>query len=122
MRGLLFDTNTQDFTEIDVKDWHEYHDLLNCRCIDVCRRKIGNKYFEIVLDDEGLLKDNPVLSASNPFDRECLLVGNLIFYGGVDSEGDFTPITDDGVKTIKDNVMLGTFKDGTVRKIINIAW
>lgn len=121
MKGLLFDVKTEKFTEVDVKDFHEYYDLLDCRCIDICRRKIGGRYFEIVLDDEGLLKENPVISAINPMDNECVLVGNLVFYDGVDNYGDFTPITDDGVKIIKDNLLMAVYPDG-VKTVINISW
>lgn len=122
MRGLLFDAKKNDFTEVDVKDLHDYYKLINCSCIDVCRRKIGDRYFEIVVDDEGLLKDKPMLSAINPLDDNCVLVGNLIFYDGVDYEGEFTPITDEGVKIIKENLLTAYFDDGSRRNLIKIEW
>ena len=37
-----------------------YYKLLDCDCIDIVRRKIGGKYFDVICDDEALLKAAPV--------------------------------------------------------------
>lgn len=122
MKALLFDVTSQDFKVVDAEGIHDYYKLLNCDCIDICNRGIGGQRFEIVVDDEGLLKDNPILSAISPKDNQCCLVGNLLFYGGVDNKGDFTPITDEGVKIIQSNTLLAKFKNGDVRRVIEIDW
>lgn len=44
--------------------------------IDIVQRKIGDKVFDIVCDDEGLLLDNPIVSAIAK-DCRVMLVGNL---------------------------------------------
>lgn len=35
-----------------------YYDIIGCRCIDIVQRSFGGLGFDIVLDDEGLLKAN----------------------------------------------------------------
>lgn len=35
-----------------------YYSLIGCRCIDIVQRAFGGVVFDIVLDDEGLLKAN----------------------------------------------------------------
>lgn len=39
-------------------DIHTYYDLIDCRCIDIVCRYFGGVAFDVVLDDEGLLKAN----------------------------------------------------------------
>ena len=44
-------------------DLQTYYDLIECNAIDIMRRKIGKRYFRIIYDDEGLLVENPKISA-----------------------------------------------------------
>lgn len=51
--------------------------LTECDCIDIPTRQIGDKYYNFVCDDEGLLKENPTVTAYDTND-EPMLVGNLL--------------------------------------------
>lgn len=84
---------------------------IGCDCIDIPRRKVGGKTFEIVCDDEGLLKDNPRVSAIGK-NNEVMLVGNLLIFSGVTPGGDLIDITSEDVKTIKKNLCLTLDESG----------
>ena len=103
MKAFL--VNEKDAIEIEMdNNLDAYYDLLNCRCFDIVSRKVGNTYFDIYCDDEGLLVDHPRVSAIDSATHP-MLFGNLIFTHGND-EGETVGITDEDVKTIMDNVYM----------------
>ena len=57
-----------------------YYRALNCRCIDITPRRIGDltaaRNYEIICDDEGLLRDAPRISAVDACGNP-MLCGNL---------------------------------------------
>lgn len=74
--------------EVGIEDaLHTYYDLLDCTCIDIVERKVGDKWFDIVVDDEGLLVGKPVMAVEE--DGTPMLVGNLLFCHH-DEEGSLT--------------------------------
>lgn len=84
---------------VDIEDkLGVFYELINCTCIDIVRRKIGNKYFDVICDDEGLCKDNPVVSAVDTQFR-MMLVGNLIVSNS-DDEGNLIGLSDEDIKQI----------------------
>jgi len=85
-------------------DLEDFYRVLECDCFDIATRKIGGKYFDIYVDDEGLLKDNPRPSAITP-DKEVMLVGNL-FICSSNEEGETISISDDDCGLIFENVVL----------------
>lgn len=85
---------------------HAYYKALNCRTIDIVTRQIGVTYhnrkarvFDIICDDEALLKDAPKISAIDNLGIP-MLCGNLLIVR-VDDEGDTVGITPDDVKYLK---------------------
>lgn len=54
----------------------EMYKLLHCQCIDITERSIGGQQYSIVLDDEGLLIDKPIMSAAAS-DGTPMLAGAL---------------------------------------------
>ena len=75
-----------------------FYDLIGCSCITVVERKIGEHYYDIVADDEGLFADNPKWSALDGTGRGAL-VGNLIVVKH-DGEGNFQGLTDAEVREV----------------------
>ena len=55
------------------KSLEGYYALLRCDCIDIPSRTIGGRRFDIVCDDEGLLKSNPIISAYDTNDAPMLV-------------------------------------------------
>ena len=106
MNGYLIDVRNGKHHEVEVSDrnpLHQYYDLIGCRCIDIAVRKVGGVDYNVVLDDEGLLIDKPVISAVDGSMR-AMLAGNLIIFGFDESGFDLGPLTDEDVERIKANV------------------
>ena len=56
----------------------EYYQLLQCHTIDMPMRNIGGKSFQIICDDEGLLKSDYRVSAFGKSTHEPMLAGNIL--------------------------------------------
>ena len=79
--------NAMEFVEIESDDFlDECYKHINCRCIDIVTGSYKGEYVDIVVDDEGLLKDTTII---NPIawylyskcDKDYLIVGNAILVG-----------------------------------------
>lgn len=86
--GFLIDVENNCAAPVTIdKGLDGYYNILNCDCIDIVRRKIGSKHkeYEIVCDDEALLKDNPKISALDS-GLNIMLCGNLFItrFDGMD--------------------------------------
>jgi len=80
MKTLLLDVNEQCIKFVDVKDsLEEFYELLNCDVIDITKRNIGGVVFDVMCDDEGLLKEGAIVSAFDSNGTPAL-VGNLMFF------------------------------------------
>lgn len=83
MRGYLIDVENGKHGPVEVKgDDHleQFYRLIGCRCIDIAVRKVGETYYNVVLDDEGLLVADPITSAIDRT-RYGMLAGNLVLFG-----------------------------------------
>ena len=81
MKAYLIDTEAKEARVVEIDDSNhltEYYKHLNCYLIDITRRQVGGRYFDIIVDDEGLFADNPIVSAIDS-QGEPALVGNLLF-------------------------------------------
>lgn len=88
-----------------------YYSEIGCDCIEIPERCIGGKLFNIICDDEGLLKDRPIPSALGNGYKEVIF-GNLIVCGLADDDGELTGITDEDVQLIRDNIRGAATVDG----------
>ena len=80
-----------------------YYKLIQCRYIDIVRRKIGQRYFNIVCNDEGMIAKAKISAISNL--GEIMLVGNLIICSDrVTDDGELTGLTDEEAKYIKERI------------------
>lgn len=102
MKTLLLDAENREISVIDVEDdLDAFYEKLNCRCIDIPVRSIGGRYFDVMCDDEGLLKEDPVVSAIGS--NGVMLVGNLMFFHH-DDEGNLVELSDEDISHIKKNL------------------
>ena len=104
MKGFLIDVQNDKAREVDIKDGNhlrQFYDLIGCRCIDITCRTIGGKPYNIVLDDEGLLVDRPILSAFGE-DMRPMLAGNLVIFN-MGPEMDLADLTEEDIANIKAN-------------------
>ena len=103
MKALFIDTINKEVKAVNPQSLDDYYKLIGCKCIDIVSRKIGRKRYEIICDDNGLLTDDPLISAIDDLGR-VMLVGSLIVCGNVDSKGDLTDLTANDIQYIKKRV------------------
>ena len=104
MKMLLLDVENKEIKMVEANGLDDYYELIGCRCIDIVRRTIGDVEVEIVIDNEGLLVENPKVSAIS-VDGTPMLFGNLLIASGrVTDDGELTELTEAEVDEIMDNV------------------
>ncbi|MDY4140842.1 MAG: hypothetical protein SOY30_16125 [Eubacteriales bacterium] len=69
-----------------------YYSALDCDLVDIVQRRLGGYRFDVICDDEALLKANPIPSAFDPYDRP-MLFGSLFFCHS-DKDGNMTSLND----------------------------
>lgn len=91
--GVLLDVYNEKVEAIEIEDsLDELHRVTNCSCIDMPVRKIGQKYFTLICDDEGLCKANPKISAIDNLGQPQL-VGNLFIVSAENVDGELQSLT-----------------------------
>ena len=103
MKALLLDTVGKTTKVVDANTLEDYYRMIGCDCIDIVTRKIGRKVYDIIVDDEGLLKSDPIISAIDDFGR-VMLVGSMIICGLADAEGELTDLSDNDIRYIKKRI------------------
>lgn len=101
-RLFLLDIVNNESREVECDKLQDFYEYLNCSCIDIANRELSGKRFDIFVDDEGLLKDNPMVSALSK-DFKPMLIGNLIF-ANHDGAGNTTDLTDGDIRVIKRHI------------------
>lgn len=100
MKGVLIKQNEVKIVEFRDK-LEDYYKLLGVDIIDIISATIDNKSFEIVCDDEGLLKNNPIPRAIT--NGRISLFGNLLickYKGG----GRLKGLNDEEIKSVIKNI------------------
>ena len=115
-RVLVVDVlETRTVYEAQVNDLNDYYRELRCSVFDVVNRKVGDKFFDIYVDDNGLFVKEPRPSffgkALFSSTYEPMLVGNLLF-ANHDKEGNTTDLSDEDIEMIKSRIVEVKFKDG----------
>lgn len=91
----------------NCKKLDDFYREIGCECIDIARRSVGGKMFDIFVDDEGLLKADASehISAVAVEDGEITpqLVGTLVF-ANHDAAGNTTDLTLDDTLLISSKV------------------
>ena len=99
-----------------VEELDDYYKHLECDCMDVANRLIGDKRFDIWVDDAGLLKEDPIISAvtsrsiEGHIYYEPMLAGNLII-ANHDSAGNTTSLSREDVEMILDHILVRPLGD-----------
>lgn len=129
MKAIYFDHENPEkgYRAVDIEDkLMTYSNLLHCDLIDITMRAIGGKNYNIIVDDEGFYNSPNAISALNPYDRECVLVGSLLIVSGeVDEEGGTLGLKDEEIEQILHNVIPYFYKsdDRTeIRSLLKIDW
>ncbi len=105
MIALFLDMENDEVRIVTVNGLENYCRLIGCDCIEIANREIRGKRFDIICDDEGLLKAEPQVSAVNGR-GEAMLVGNLIICGEADVEGNETSLTEEDIIHIRQSILI----------------
>jgi hypothetical protein len=97
IRGILIKDGVLHETELE-DSLDTYRTELDCDCIDIVSRRIGNKYFDIVCDDEGLYRDG-YISMMDSKTNTPMLVGRLFICNHNGS--DLSSLTQSDIDCIK---------------------
>lgn len=104
IKSYLVDVKNGESYPVEIENTlEEFYRLIDCRYIDIVRRKIGRKYYDIICDDEGLFDSNPKISAIDNLGR-VMLVGNLLITN-TDEEGNTVSLTGRDISYIRKRVL-----------------
>lgn len=106
---LLLDVEKQELREVEANNLEDYYNLLNCRTIDIVNRPIISlndkiEHFDIICDDEGLLKEHNLVSAFDFRHRQIGLVGNLLI-SKFNKQGDEISLSDTDLEFVKNAIV-----------------
>lgn len=77
IRGIQIDEKTGNVSIKEVDDdFRALQQVIDADFFEIARRKIGNKTYAIICDDEGLLKDRRITAINLGYSAE-VLVGSL---------------------------------------------
>lgn len=101
---LVLDVKNNDVKPVQCSELDDFYRELDADVFNIARRKIGGRYYDIFVDDMGLWREDPVVSAISP-KMEPMLVGNLVF-ANHDDAGETTSLTDEDMDRIVHNLFL----------------
>jgi len=104
LTGLLIDDKGAKVVDFP-HNLDTIHSLLKCHTFDIATRLIGNKQFDIFIDDEGLLIDKPTINGFC-IDWDEVLAGNLLVLNSND-EGETMSLSTKDIEHIMAFVMAG---------------
>ena len=97
VRGYL--VGQKDCEVVEFEDTNEeIYKVLGVSLIDVAVRKVGNYNYDIICDDEGLFKENPIPSVFSK-NKEPMLFGDVLFVNS--KNGEFTSLTDEQIEDLE---------------------
>lgn len=124
MRAYFINSETDEHKAIDIEPkLEEYYRLIGCRCVDFITREIDGHPYNIILDDEGLLKPNRIAAISVQSDiwgNQERLAGNLLIFGvdEDDYEHGCKSLTDEELLQIQRRMIDGIFADGSEHPLL----
>lgn len=102
LTGFLIDPYKRLAVQMTLEDTlDELYAALGVTCIDIVTRTINGKAYTIVCDDEGLLKDKPIPSATS--DSNTVMLFGPLFVTN-DNGPELASLTPADVKFIKRNL------------------
>lgn len=112
IKGLLIDV--KDVLGVNVVEFEDtlenLYKLCKCTCIDITERKVGDRFYDFVVDDEGLF-NQPVIPSVFDSKRQPMLVGNALICNH-DEEGNLSSLTDEQIEILKQHCCTLVFNEG----------
>ncbi len=119
IKGVLVNPNTQEFNECEaiIYDYTSWYDILDCETIDIIELKINDEWFDIILDDEGKLKEPLGLPSIVIYHNDKVhdLVIGKVFICAHDGHGNEKSLNDEQIKKVLASVR--TYMNGITHEI-----
>ncbi len=102
IRGLLIDPFNKKSEVVEIEDKLEvFYKMIDCSTINIANRMINGKEYAIVVDDEGLFKEENKVSAKSPINQN--LVGKLLIFN--DGMEDLESLTNEDIKLLRECII-----------------
>lgn len=88
---------------------HVYAEEIGCEYINIVKRKIGGKLYNVIFDDIGLLEENLMVSLFDHHNPGKNIFGPIIIAGIEDECGELTSLNEEDVKTIAEKIVWTTW-------------
>lgn len=112
IRGLLIDEKTGAISVKDVDDdFRSLQQVIDADFFEIARRKIGNKTYAIVCDDEGRLKDRRITAINMGYSQD-ILVGSLFICNEMGPE--LVSLLDVDIRNIIQSIRYNAFDNSPV--------
>ncbi len=87
--------------ELEYNNYTDFYPLLDCNTFDIQSRKFNGEYYDIYLDDEGLLKSNNAPSIITRYNGKAVevILGN-VFIVKTDGEGNTISLDDNDIENV----------------------
>lgn len=92
MIGFVIDPNSDTAKLAEVNGLEDYYRTIGCDCIDISMVYLNNRLFNVVCDDEGLLKGGAVPSVFDG-DGNPIIVNTVIVLGADEESCDTRSLT-----------------------------
>ena len=115
MKALIINKGTATFEDFEPT-LEEYYKKIGCDVIDIVCYNVNGKDYDIICDDEGLLKSPPLIVTAVGEDGSPLLVGGLIICN-YDDEGNERSLEPDDILRLT-NAVQYSIQNGTVQPVL----
>lgn len=100
MLGFWIDTESNEGKVVETSgNLKDLYKMCRCDCIDIAVIDVCGVAFDFIVDDEGLLKDNPKASVFDS-NGKAMLVGDVVVLKS-DDEGDFVGLTESDIDILR---------------------
>lgn len=120
LTGVMVDPRTgAEVVRFEPKlEW--YYKNLDCQYIDIAERQIDGMYYDFIVDDEGLLKDDSLPSCCDA-NGHTQLVGKVLICHH-DGEGNETGLTEEEANKILEHRAFANFREQTIHLIADVEY
>lgn len=102
--GMLIDVKNNKAGLVTIPDeLEDYYRILGCQYIDIYQRKIGDRWYTVVCDDEGALKSDAIVSAIDVHGA-LAFYGNLFIVSGRHDDAELHSLTDSEIHNLIPNI------------------
>lgn len=84
---------------------HVYAEEIGCEYINIVKRKIGDKLYNVIFDDIGFFDDGLMVSLFHQHNPGKNIFGSVIITGPEDECGELTSLSEEDVKIIVEKIV-----------------